>query len=154
MFYFVWNSSPPDTVGSARLPLLSGLLTSLHGLSWPDAGGQAQGWAGPGRPAHPIIIWWAAARPGPSNFQRIGRGPARPIKFSEDGPPPGPAHHIFQKFTARPIIFSKVSARLGQAHHMATRPMKHGLYMGRPDSYVGRPMCCPVLAGACAEVIP
>ena len=23
------------------------------------------------------------------------------------------------------------------------------LYMGRPDNYVGRPMCCPVLKGAC-----
>ena len=44
---------------------------------------------------------------------------------------------------------------------MAARPMKHGLYMDRPDNYVGRPvnltgpligrpMCCPVLKGACA----
>ena len=41
------------------------------------------------------------------------------------------------------------------------RPMRHGLYMGRPENYVGRPvyltgrsmgrpMCCPVLKGACA----
>ena len=40
---------------------------------------------------------------------------------------------------------------------MKARPMKHGLYMGRPDNYVGqpvdltgRPMCCPVPKGACA----
>ena len=44
---------------------------------------------------------------------------------------------------------------------MAARPMKHGLYMGRPDKYVGRPvdltgrpmgqpMCYPVLKGAYA----
>ena len=38
---------------------------------------------------------------------------------------------------------------------MATSPMKHGLYMGRPGNYVGRPvdlkgrpMCCPVVKGA------
>ena len=97
----------------------------------------------------------------------MGRGPARPIRFSEDEPRPGPAHHIFKKSRpgpARLIIFQKS----GPAHHMAARPMKHGLYMGRPDNYVGRPdnyvgrpvnltgpsmgrpMCCPVLKGACA----
>ena len=86
-------------------------------------------------PARRIFRGWAAARPGPSNFQRMGRGPA---------------HHFF-----------KVSARPGPAHHMAARPMRHGLYMGQPDNYVGRPvdlkgrlmgrpMCCPVLKGACA----
>ena len=82
--------------------------------------------------------------------------PTRPIKFSEYGPRPGPAHQIFrgwvaawpstshfQKLTARPglpIIFFQVSARPGPAYHMAARPMKHGLYMGRPDNYVGRPV--------------
>ena len=44
----------------------------------------------------------------------MGRGPARPIKNSEDWPRPDPAHHIF-KFSrpgpARPIKFSKVSIR-------------------------------------------
>ena len=121
-------------------------------------------WAGPGLggPARPI------------NFDMMGRGPARPVKFSEDGsrpgrarhfsedgPRPGPVHHIFknpQPGPARPIIFSKVSARPGPAHHMAARPMKHGLYMGRPGNYVARPvnltgrpiMCCTVLKGACA----
>ena len=70
-------------------------------------------------------------------------GPARPITFSEDGARPGPAHHIFNK------------SRPGPAHHMAKRPMKHELYMGRPDNFVGRPVCCPVLkgAGAYADVL-
>ena len=102
---------------------------NFQGLSWADAGGLARSWAGPGRPA----------RHGPQTFDMMGRGPARPVKFSEDGPRPGPAHHI-KKFTARPTIFSNVSARPGPAHHMAARPMKHGLYMGRPDKYVGRPV--------------
>ena len=73
----------------------------------------------------------------------MGRGAARFIKLSEDGPRPGPAHHIFNKSRpgpARSIIFSNVSARLGLAHNMTARPMKHGLYMGRPDNYVGRPV--------------
>ena len=46
-------------------------------------------------PAHQISRGWAATRPGPSNFQRMGRRPARSIKISEDGPRPDPAHHIF-----------------------------------------------------------
>ena len=56
--------------------------------------GPGLGWAGP---THKNLIWWAAARPGPSKFQRMGRGPARSINFSEDGPRPGPAHHIKKK---------------------------------------------------------
>ena len=79
-------------------------------------------------PARRIFRGWAAARPGPSNFQRMGRGPAQPITFSKIHGP------------ARPIIFPKVSARPGPAHHMAARPMRHGLYMGRPDNYVRRPV--------------
>ena len=113
------------------------------------------------------------ARPGPSNFNLEGRGPARPVKFSEDGPRPDPAHQIFrgwaavrpspshfQNVTARPgpaHHFSEVSAGPGPAHHIAASPMRHGLYMGRPDNCVGRPvdltgrpMCYPVLIGACA----
>ena len=86
----------------------------------------------------------------------MGRGPAEPITISKN-------HDA-----ARPIIFAKVSARPGPVHHMVARPMRHGLYMGRPDNYVGRPdnyvgrpvdltgrpmgrpMCCPVLKSACA----
>ena len=68
-----------------------------QGLSWADAGGPARGWAGPGRSARP------------TNFDKMGRGPARPIKFSEDGPRPGPAHHIFK------------NSRPGPAHHFFKR---------------------------------
>ena len=116
-------------------------------------------WAGPG------LGWASPARPGPANFQRVGRGPARPIKISEDGPRPGPAHQShFQKITARrgpAHHFFNSLARPGPARHMVARPMRHGLYMDRPENYVGlsvdltdRPMgwsmCCPVLEGACA----
>ena len=73
----------------------------------------------------------------------MGRGPARPIKISEDGRMGrGPAQPItFSKFhgPARPIIFSEVSARPDN-------------YVGRPVYLTGRPMCCPVLKGACAYV--
>ena len=96
-------------------------------------------------PAHQILIGgprpgpvrqisergWAAARPRPSNFWRMGRGPTQPITFKK----------IHGR--ARPIIFSNVSARPDPAHHMAARPMRHGLSMGRP-------MCSPGLKGACA----
>ena len=130
--------------------------------------GPGLGWAGPPGPAifymmgHGparlinFFIWWAAARPGPSNFQRMGRGPARPINFSR----PGPARRILKKSRpgpARPIVFPQDSAPPGPAHHMAARPMKHGLCMGRPDNYMGRPvdltgrlMCCTVGKGAYA----
>ena len=96
-------------------------------------------WAGRcGR--YTVHISWGAARPGPSNFERMSRGPAhsiifqgtacgppRPVKRSEDGPCPGPSHQFFRgcamarpspsrfkKFTAWPVwptIFSKASAR-------------------------------------------
>ena len=66
-------------------------------------------WAGPGLgrpgPAHQFLIRCAAARPGPSIFHRMDRGLGRPIKFSRDGPRPGPAHHIFK------------NSRPGPAHH-------------------------------------
>ena len=41
------------------------------------------------------------ARSGPSIFQMMGRGPARPIKFLDSGPR-GPAHHIFEFSRAGP----------------------------------------------------
>ena len=66
-----------------------------QGLSWADAGGPARGWAGPGRPA----------RPCPPIFEMMGRDPARPVKFSEDGPRPGPAHHIFKNSRPGPSFF-------------------------------------------------
>ena len=98
-----------------------------QGLSWANARGLAD----------QFLIWWAAARPGPSIFQRMGHGPAQPITLEKSRP--------------------------GPAHHMAARPMRHGLYMGRPDNFVGRPVdltglpmgrpiCCSVLKGACASL--
>ena len=68
----------------------------------------------------------------------MGRGPARPINFSDDGPRPGlaypflkivgPAHHIF-KFRPGPAHhILKLSARLGPA-----RPITFSIFSARPD---------------------
>ena len=89
-------------------------------------------------PARQILRGWAPAQPGPSIFQRMGRGPAQLITLKKNSGPARPGSSFFQK------------SRPGPAHHMEARPMRHGLYMGRPDNYVGRPMCCPILKGACA----
>ena len=91
-------------------------------------------------PAHQFSRGWAAARPGPSNFQRVGRGPTQPITFSNfhgparPGPSnfqksrPGPAHHIFKSFgSARPgpdkrpmtspvVVFLPAVLELGSKH--------------------------------------
>ena len=50
------------------------------------------GWAGP---VDHFFMWWAEAPPGPSKFQLVGRGPARPIKLAIGGARPGPVHQIF-----------------------------------------------------------
>ena len=86
-------------------------------------------------PTHQFLSRWAAARPVPSNFDLVGRGPAPPVKFSEDGPHPGPAHQFFKTHgPARPDPSFFLKPRAGPAHHMAAWPMRYGLYMGRPDS--------------------
>ena len=71
-------------------------------------------------PAYQISRGWAAARRGPSNFQRMGRGPTQPITFSKFHGP------------ARPIIFSKVSARPGPSHFQKSRPgpARHNFQIG------------------------
>ena len=49
---------------------------------------------GPGRPMKtrgPPHRLGRAARPGPSNFETVGRDPARPIKLSNHGPGPRPS---------------------------------------------------------------
>ena len=46
--------------------------------------------------AHQSPREWAAARLEPSKFQRMGRGPARPLEIAEDEPRPDPVHHIFK----------------------------------------------------------
>ena len=77
-------------------------------------------------------LWWA----GPSIFNVMGRGPARPIKFSYDGLRPGPAHQVFRRWAAArpsPSHFPNFTARPG-----------HVDLAGR---VTGRPMCCPELRG-------
>ena len=86
------------------------LIQFYQGLSWADAGGPARGWAGLGRPA----------RPDPPIFYMMGRGPARPAKFSEDGPRPGPAHQFFRGWATdrpSPSRFQTFTARPGLADH-------------------------------------
>ena len=68
------------------------------------------------------------------------RGPARPIKFLDAGPRPGPAHRIFKVSRpgptrpgpARSIIFSKCSTRPGPAHHIfkILGPAHHNFQIG------------------------
>ena len=53
-------------------------------------------------------ILWAATRPGPSDFEMMSRGPARSIRFRDDGPWPRPAHQISWTLVlgpARSIMF-------------------------------------------------
>ena len=67
-------------------------------------------------PAHQIYKSWAAAQPGPSIFLMMGRGPARPIKISDDEHRPGPAHYILKILApgpTGPIKLSQLSARPG-----------------------------------------
>ena len=97
----------------------------------------------------------------------MGHGPARSIIVFEDGPWPGPAHHIFRGWAAArpgPSIFSEDGLRPGPAHrisndirparpdpsvfklvgpadiHSQARPMRHGLHMGRPVDLKSRSM--------------
>ena len=90
------------------------MAATVHHISWAAARARAcenswtASWARQSGP-YKAHISWAAARPGPSNFHMMGRGPARSIKLPHDGPQPGPA---------RPTNFSKLSARPGPAHHI------------------------------------
>ena len=77
-------------------------------------------------PAHQICILWATARPGPSFFQRIGHGPARPINFSEDGPRPSPTHHVFKIFGP---------ARLGTSRFKILGPARPGPARPEPSAH-------------------
>ena len=70
--------------------------------------------------AHRIFRGWAAARPDPSNFQGMGRGPRPdPAHHISNFSRAGPAHQSFKSLgsagpsRSRPITFSKVSARPG-----------------------------------------
>ena len=90
-------------------------------------------------PVYPISIRRAVARSGPSTFQGTGRGRARHIKRPEDGPPPDPAHRIFNFSRPGPAPFikcSKGSARSNPARHN----FQIGLARPGPDK---RPMTSP-----------
>ena len=83
-----------------------------------------------GRARPSIFDMMGRARPGPSNFNLVGRSTARPVNFSEDGPrrpgssnfqrmgrrPAQPTTFSKVRGPARPIICSKVSARPGPSH--------------------------------------
>ena len=60
----------------------------------------------------------------PIDIQRMYRGPARLITYKKNHGPVRPIKLLI----------------LGPGRHMAARPMTHGLYMGRPDNYAGRPV--------------
>ena len=68
-------------------------------------------------PVHQISRGWTAARPGPSKFQRMGRGPTQPITFSIFYGPArsGPSHFRKSRLgPARPVTSFR-SARPGPA---------------------------------------
>ena len=79
--------------------------------------------------------WWPGRQLGwttPSTFDMMGRGPARSIGCSEDGPRPGRAHHIFE--TSRPGPSFLEISRPGPARPITwlRGPLGTGS-MGRPD---------------------
>ena len=101
---------------NAKMDVHSSIISSAYHR--PTLVGQAEVGLGRARrpgPVHQIFRGWAATRRSPSHFQKLT---ARL----------GPAHHFFRT--------SLGPARPGLVHHMAARPMRHGLYMGRPDNYV------------------
>ena len=78
--------------------------------------------AGPGRAGQSIFhvmdrqkfIWWAAARPSPSNFHLMSRGPAH--QFLREWAAARPSLSHFQKFTARPGPLDFQICRPGPVH--------------------------------------
>ena len=57
----------------------------------------------------------------------MGRGPARPTKFREDGPRPGPAHQILRGWAAaRPGPSNFQKSRPGPAHDKPWFPVRAG----------------------------
>ena len=97
-------------------------------------------------------ISWAAIRAGPSKHMRrlmgrakrpiqsphiLGRGPARPIKLSEDGPRPGPGHQNFIGWAAarpRPSHFQTFTARSGPARPGPAHQIFKSLGPARPGT--------------------
>ena len=110
---------------SAGLTVYSGHISSM---SWAGAGGPARP-----DPSFFHVVGRGPAQPmaSPSIFQRMGRGPAQPINFSDDRLRPGPS--IF-KFSWP-----------GPDHDVHSKAHEIRAYMGRPVDLTGRPMCHPVL---------
>ena len=104
-------------MGTVDVVVVLLIVAVVHHISWAAvrAGSSntwAASWAGRSR-AYRSHISWAAARPGPSKFDRMGRDPARPIRFRQDGPRPDPAHQFFnfsRPGSARPVTIFR-SAR-------------------------------------------
>ena len=67
-----------------------------HGPTLVGRPGVGLALAGQTGQARQIFRGWAAARPGPSNFQRMGRGPAQLITFSKIHGPARPGASFFQ----------------------------------------------------------
>ena len=99
----------------------------------------------------------------------MGRGPARPVNFSEDGPRPGPAHHFFKRSRSGPAhhLFKGIGPAQPGPSHGSKANETRALYgparqfrepagvVGRPIDLTGRPMgrpcVLPYLKGACAD---
>ena len=112
---------------------------------------QGMPWAGAGGLARPIKFSYDGSPPGPApTFHLVGRGPAHQFFISWVAAWPGPS--FFQRMgRGSPSHFQKITARPGQAHE--TRPL-YGpacYFRGRPVDLTGRatgrPMCCSVLKG-------
>ena len=79
------------------------------------------------------FISWAAARPGPPNFESMGCDPVRPINFSNHGPLPRPAQqlkgfiYLTSRSPTRPTKFRVDGPQPAPAHQIfkswaATQP--------------------------------
>ena len=88
-------------------------------------------------PAHQVSRRWSAARPAPSNFQRMGCGSA---------PRRGPAHHIFKCSRPGPArhSFQIGPARPGRDKQPMTSPANISIHV-IPSSLVNQPASTDVL---------
>ena len=64
-------------------------------------------------------------------------GPAQPIKFSSYGWRPGPTHQFFRGWAAARSSLSHFQIFTARPMTLAARPMRHGLYTGRPAHFRG-----------------
>ena len=96
--------------------------------------------------AHQISRGWGAARSGPSIFQRMGLGPARPIKLFRGWAVARLSPSQFQFFTARAGPAHPIFKSFGPAQHVfkSLGPARHNFQISparpSPDK---RPMTSP-----------